>query len=422
VNSVYKLLIQIIGKDVGASRELKETKREVDTLSQATSKLGSVFSIAALTGVAYMGKQLAETAWEMGKTGAQALRMEASFGKLADRIDTTGDALLRSLRDAASGTVSDMELMRVTAGLLASGIQTSTDDITDAMEIARLKAQQFGLTTTEAYDRMVTGARKFSVEMLDEIGINLRAESVYKRKAEALGVATSALTDAQKAESLWQAILEDGRREIEEYGGAVDDMATDIERASVAIENASLSAQMAMAPIVAGIAEMIPGAINRFELLGAAFEGVISLQEYYTAAGEAQRIEQEQGTEAARGYMAAVIATGGAILETADAQRDWTTYVELADRQAGIFMGTLHEMPGVLAQTETALEGHIVTLHRTAKAYMMLSDETKKWVAERTEADISGMDPYEMSEGQLAALDAIDAQREDNAKLAERHR
>ena len=275
MNSVYKLLIQITGKDKGAKRELDKTKRSVKGLGTEVSAMKAAFVAAGATMSIHFAKQLAETAWEMGRVGAEALRMEESFDKLAGRIDTTGDALLRSLKSAADGTVSDMELMKTTAGLLASGIQTSTGDITDAMEIARLKAQQFGLTTTEAYDRMVTGARKFSVEMLDEIGINLRAESVYKRKADAMGVAVKALTDAQKAESLWQAILADGRAEIEQYGGAVDDMATDIERATVAIENAKLAASTAIAPITADFAEMVPGAIARLELLGAVFEGLI---------------------------------------------------------------------------------------------------------------------------------------------------
>ena len=137
------------------------------------------------------------------------------------------------------------------SGLLASGIQTSSEEIALALDVAQLKAQQFGLTTQEAFERMVTGARKGSVEMLDELGIVVRAEGAYRRRAEALGVSVDALTDAQRAESLWKAILADGQRELETYGGAVEDYATSFEQAQVAVDNASIALKEVFAPAVA---------------------------------------------------------------------------------------------------------------------------------------------------------------------------
>ena len=245
------------------------------------------------------------------------------------------------MRRASDNTISDLELMAATSGLLASGIKTSSDEIALAMEIAQLKAQQFGLTTTEAYSRMVTGARKFSVEMLDELGITIKAENAYKRRAEALGINVKALTDAQRAEALWYAILEDGRTELELHGGAVADYVTQIEAAEAAIANASLELKTALAPAVAAVAEEVPGVLNRLELLEAAIMGQISAETAWTAAAEAQRIEQEMGIEAARDYVKQIIgvaATVTKVSEALDALAKADAWVE-AEKAAGSAVG-----------------------------------------------------------------------------------
>jgi len=399
MNSVYKLLIQITGKDKGAKRELDKTKRSVKGLDNSLKGLKNTMQLAGVAGMAFMAKQAVSTAWELAKLGAESLRMKKSFDDLAQRIGTSGDALLKSVQVAASGTVSEMDIMKTTAGLLASGIQTSTADIVDAMEIAQLKAQQFGITTTEAYNRMVTGARKFSVEMLDEIGINLKAESVYKRRAEAMGVAASALTDAQKAEALWVAILEDGRAELEQYGGATDDLLTDLQRAEVAASELRVEFAERLAPSLVEVTnaarDLIPvlgdlatgpvadllidfagditQMVSSLVLLTAATEGVISPLDAFNADIEAAKIKNEQGTEAMRGFVAAVIATGGAILETSDAQRDWTMYLDATEQAIEDAGDALTELPGDIAQANTAISGHITVLGKVYSAYQAIA-------------------------------------------------
>jgi len=159
--SIHRLIIELLGRDK-ASDDFRKVRGEADTLARQMGSLEGVLQAAGVAGFGYLAKQAATAAWEMGKVGAQSLRMEASFDRLAGRIGETGDSLTTALGAAADGTVDKMTLMQTTAGLLASGIETSADEMVLAMEIAQLKAQQFGLTTTEAYDRMLTGARKFS--------------------------------------------------------------------------------------------------------------------------------------------------------------------------------------------------------------------------------------------------------------------
>jgi hypothetical protein len=437
VNSVYKLLIQIIGKDVGASRELKETKREVDGLTTSANKMGKAMQGLAGLGMVYMARQAASAAWDLAQLGAESLRMTASFDDLAQRINTTGDALLGALTTAARGTVTEMDLMRTTAGLLASGLQTSTTDIVDAMEIAQLKAQQFGITTTEAYDRMVTGARKFSVEMLDEIGINLKAESVYKRRAEALGTVASALTDAQRAEALWLAILEDGRAELEQYGGATDDLLTDMQRTQVAVDDMKIAFAEELAPAVVevtnALTDLIPvisdiatGPVasllvdfagdltqmaNSVKLFVAAGQGEISLFDAVAADAEAARIKTEEGTEAMTAYVDALLTEEVALKKIKEAQDEiagakWLLdqaiefhqteeviedyryelrklqaqydampeVIDAATEAGKGWMISVSQLPGYLSQANTALTGHLAVIQQIGKTYLALQN------------------------------------------------
>jgi hypothetical protein len=434
--SIHRLIIEMLGRD-RASGEMRKVRSEADTLAGSFTSLQGVLGAVAASGFVYMAKQAASAAWELGKVGALALRTEASFDDLAQRIGETGDSLRTALSDAAGDTMDNMTLMQTSAGLLASGIQTSTEDMVLAMEIARLKAQQFGLTTTEAYYRMLTGARKFSVEMLDEIGINLRAESVYKRKADALGVATDALTDAQKAESLWQAILDDGRNEIEQYGHAVDDYATDIERAEAAMDNAAVVAKEALAPAVASvaraIADTLPQLVTTVDQLGilaeagikwaeAALEGKDATAEFNAivaegigAIGEASRIR----LEAARATVSALeveiaaekeaMAQGDlmaasrlrileASLKTAQAELDLAQQTDNAGRVAKETMPLWEQHAAGLLIAKDAAEQLALTEAELADIAWRASVAVRK----------GGADIYEYRRGLLVEQDQVD--------------
>ena len=254
--SVYRLIMELVGKDKGATQALRQTKKAMQEVEEQADRLDDALKIGAVAlAVAYAGKQFIGAAWDLGVLGAQAERTEASFNRLAGRIGETGDELLQALKRASDGTVDDMTLMQSTAGLLASGIKTSSSEMAMAMEIARMKAQQFGISTTEAYDRMLTGARKFSVEMLDEIGITIKAESAYKRRAEALNKLVKDLSDAERAEALWKAIIQEGTAEYIKFGGATDDGMTKIEQMTSSFDNLKVSIGKFVDPYLESAAE-----------------------------------------------------------------------------------------------------------------------------------------------------------------------
>jgi alkaline phosphatase len=64
---------------------------------------------------------------------------------------------LKQLRISSQGTVSDLNLIKSANKSLALGVATDAESIGTLLEIARLKGKAFGLTTTEAFNDIVTG-------------------------------------------------------------------------------------------------------------------------------------------------------------------------------------------------------------------------------------------------------------------------
>ena len=94
MNSIYKLIIELVGKDKGASRELKQTQQEVKGLTGAAGQLQGALQAAGALGLAYMAKEAISAAWELGKLGAEATQQAAAFEELARQAGGSSDAII----------------------------------------------------------------------------------------------------------------------------------------------------------------------------------------------------------------------------------------------------------------------------------------------------------------------------------------
>ena len=82
--SVYRLILELVGKDAGATQKLRAVKKEAMGLEQAAQKLqGGLAAAAGIAGMAYMGKQALDLVGDLYMLGAQAMRTEKAFDELA---------------------------------------------------------------------------------------------------------------------------------------------------------------------------------------------------------------------------------------------------------------------------------------------------------------------------------------------------
>jgi len=392
MNSIYKLIIELVGKDSGASRELKQTKQEVDGLTGAAGKLSGALQAMGLVGMAYMGKQAVEAVWALGKLGAEAMQQADAFEELARQAGGSADAILAAMKRASGGTVAETDLILAANRGILLGLGAQEEQWEQLTEVARFRARAMGISVTQAVNDIATAIGRESKMIADNLGIIWDMDAIMTDYAATLGKTAAELTQTERKHALMNETIRIGQEQIEEAGGIARTTADDMAELEAAISDLKTELAVGLAPAIAdaasGITKFITQTALGFQLLGAAMDGTISIGDYFTAGLEAQRI-----------------AAGQTVVYTTDAHEEWRL--------------ALHKLPGDLAQADTALDGHALAVLRVAGAYMALSDETKAWKAELTTADIAGMDPYETSAGQLAALEAIDQQREDNAEREE---
>lgn len=101
---------------------------------------------------------------------------------------------------------------------MSLGVAKNTNDFITLMEIARIKAKNMGITTTQAYNDIVTGLGRGSAMILDNLGITVNAAEANEEYAKAIGKTVNQLTDAEKKQALINKVVSDGKKELEAMG------------------------------------------------------------------------------------------------------------------------------------------------------------------------------------------------------------
>jgi myosin heavy subunit len=141
----------------------------------------------------------------------QAEGVEMAF----KRIATPG--LLKNLRDATKGTVTDLELMR--KAVMASNFKIPLDQLAFLFEFAAKRAQDTGESVDFLVNSIVTGLGRKSVLILDNLGV-----SAIDLRAKLEGVGTESASVAQ----LVKAFGEIAQEEMQKAGDIAETAAVQV--------------------------------------------------------------------------------------------------------------------------------------------------------------------------------------------------
>ena len=247
--SVYKLLINIIGKDQ-ASDDLRRVQKSVTGLSTATSAMSKVMQAAGALGIGYMAKQAADAIWDFGELGAESLRLKDAFQELAG---AASDDLLRAIQEAAGGTVSEMDAMAAANRGILLGMGADIQQWADLTEVARFRARAMGIDVTQAISDIATGIGRESRLILDNLGIILDMDQVTQDYAATLGKTADELTAFERKQAIMTAVIADGQEMIKQAGGINDDYKDRIERMDAALADMKTPLAEGVAPAVASV-------------------------------------------------------------------------------------------------------------------------------------------------------------------------
>jgi hypothetical protein len=185
--------------------------------------------------------QVARTTNELAKSAAQAERVRSSFDQLAEKAGSSADEMLVAMRRASRGMVSDTNLILNANRALITGVADDAEEMAQLLEVARVRGQALGIGLDEAFTRLTQGIGKREKEILDELGIVLNLNTVYADYAQALGTTADALTETQKTQAFFNAVIASSRDLLEESGAAAETAADKFDKHAAAVDNLNLA-------------------------------------------------------------------------------------------------------------------------------------------------------------------------------------
>lgn len=198
-------LTLIIGAKDKASQVLKG-------LGGSVAKLGKIAAVG-FGGFTAAAAGATTAIMALANSAAKRSVMKPFFWKTFSDSSTNA---LQDLRDASKGTVSDMDLMQSANRAALLGVADSTEELAGLMTTARLRGKAMGLTTTQAFEDIVTGIGRGSPLILDNLGIKI---------PDAMKEMMKEMDETEKMQTLLNFAIEDGAEMAKELGGDVLDTA-----------------------------------------------------------------------------------------------------------------------------------------------------------------------------------------------------
>lgn len=208
-------------------KEGRRITRTFDHISSGANRL-----IAGLTvGAIALGTK------ELIRMGDEAVAVRNGFERLAIGAGESADQILQAMRRGTKGTVTDLNLMKQANQALLLGIPATAQQMEELTRAAHRLGQAVGRNTTDAVGDLITGFGRMSIELLDNLGITVRAEEAYAEFANRLGKGVKELTDAERRLAFFTIGMERAKQRADQLGETLDNTTIKAQRASIALQN-----------------------------------------------------------------------------------------------------------------------------------------------------------------------------------------
>jgi hypothetical protein len=207
------------------------------TVGGLSSSFGALAGSMGTLGAAGAAIGVGKVVFDLAEAGANADLVRTRFDSLAEAAGTTGEALIGALRKASGNEISDLNLQLAANKAQLLGVADSAEEFGTLMAIAKDRAQQMGISTTQAFNDLVTGLGRGSALILDNLGITISVTEANEAYAKSLGKSVTALTEAESKQALINAVLTQGKASLDATGGAVESNAGKIAQGQAAFDN-----------------------------------------------------------------------------------------------------------------------------------------------------------------------------------------
>jgi hypothetical protein len=244
----------------GHQVELTKGQERLQQSLGATAKaIGILGGAAAATGAALIA---------LGKRGSEIVGVEQGFQATARAAKESTEAMLAASRGATRGLVSDFDLMTAANKAYILGLPASSKEMANLGEVAIALGQKMRVGPGEAINALVEGFGKGSAEILNNLGIVVRAEDAYQRFAAANNKSAEALTAQERSLAIFTVGMDAAQKKVAEMGGVQLSFGERLTQITVGVQNFidRLSSAVATSPAVnkalAAIAESMQKAFG----------------------------------------------------------------------------------------------------------------------------------------------------------------
>lgn len=263
VTSKLDILIEARNNASPALRQVGLDLRSLDNAAAtAAGGLGSLAKVAGVAGLVALSVQAVNAGVELARVGAMADQVRTAFNNMAESAGASGDEILEALRRASRGSVSDMNLMLSANRAMLFGVADNVEEFTQLMQIAEARGKGMGISTTQAFDNIITGIGRLSPLILDNLGIVYQGEQLFADYAQSIGKTAEQLSDAEKRQALLNMVVAQSADLVAKNNAAGENMVDQFERMDAAIQSAKEALGELFAPAMAAIARQIADAVT----------------------------------------------------------------------------------------------------------------------------------------------------------------
>jgi hypothetical protein len=223
-------------------------EKQANVIESGFSGIGKAMGLAA---TAMVVQRVAAFGMEAAKLATQNAAVETSFRDLAAGVGQSSDEILDSLRATSDGTITDYDLMLSANRAMMLGVADTAEEMTGLLDIARRRGQAMGLSTSQAFNDIVTGLGRGSALILDNLGIVIDLEEAYESYAAQMGKTANQLTDVEKKQAMVNRVM----RETMNTGAEI--VASPFDRMDTALSNLKVSMGELFSPAVTAAAEAL---------------------------------------------------------------------------------------------------------------------------------------------------------------------
>lgn len=223
---------------------------------RAGSLVGSAFrtmaevGAGAAAGIAAVGGGILK----LGYDAANLPGIESVFKNMTAAMSVDADALMTKMRAASYGAVKDFDLMKqANKAMVGAGQEFGkqfAETLPTLMKVSREAAKAQGLSVEYMYDSIVTGIKRMSPLILDNLGFQISLGEAQDKYAASIGKTSAELSKEEKQIALLNEVARLGNQLIEESGGHIDSVQKDVIAWGTALKNVKDRIGIELVPVL----------------------------------------------------------------------------------------------------------------------------------------------------------------------------